>query len=166
MMDLDAAEQSKLRRAQKEAQMASWRNQIQQKKARDAAFKRSEDSLKRNSGMRFDGEDRFAPERKRSVIGLTCIRLWVIPLISKGWGGGIDVEQTLREREGEDIYESQGRMIALRLFTHTCACACTGAGEENVYTHANVQPQHIYAYNTRMQDAGTPESTLVSATAC
>jgi len=65
MMDMDAAEVKKQHLAQKAELMASWNNQSQQKRAQDAAFKRSEDSLKRNSGMRFDGEDRFAPERHR-----------------------------------------------------------------------------------------------------
>lgn len=65
MMDMDAAEQKKAQLAQQAALMASWNDQSQQKRARDAAFKRSEDSLKRNSGMRFDGEDRMAPERHR-----------------------------------------------------------------------------------------------------
>jgi len=64
-MDQDAERKSQLEAAQKAELMASWQNQSQQRQARDAAFKRSEESLKRNSGMRFDGEDRFAPERHR-----------------------------------------------------------------------------------------------------
>lgn len=44
---------------------AMWRDQAQQKSARDAAFMKSEASLKRNSGMRFDGEDRFSADRYR-----------------------------------------------------------------------------------------------------
>ena len=59
--------------AEKKALMAEWQNQTQQKTARDQALAALEASQLRNSGMNFEGEDRFEPERRRSVIAHTCI---------------------------------------------------------------------------------------------
>jgi len=65
MMDMDAQKQDEQKIAQQEEMRAMWRDQAQQKRARDAAFMKSEASLKRNSGMKFDGEDRYSAERHR-----------------------------------------------------------------------------------------------------
>lgn len=65
MLDIEAQKEQERKLAEKKRLMAEWSSQSQQTQAKRAANLRMEKSLERNSGMRFDGEDRFEPERRR-----------------------------------------------------------------------------------------------------
>ena len=68
----EAAEQER-KMAERKALLAEWKKEAQEMNARAHALAQKEASQLRNSGMTFEGEDRFEPERRRWVIAHTCI---------------------------------------------------------------------------------------------